>query len=173
MPPLLAVSRLTHCYHLRGCDCVVRGNNPNADLYLLKGSRLGKGAMKKELDADAGRFIERDDEAIVFGMFDMHSIAFKLKDLRQKKWTELKAKRIGRLLPPFVTEFNSATPPICKDLDDRKFLVPQCLPTLQMENKRSQRRPASRHQRSPLTIRRRQRSVPGGKQLWGCSRCCR
>ncbi|GAB2871863.1 hypothetical protein GCM10027093_04370 [Paraburkholderia jirisanensis] len=55
------------------------------------------------MDVTRGSFSERDDEAIVFAMLDGHSVSFKFKDVYQRKWTDLKDLRKGRLLSPFLT----------------------------------------------------------------------
>lgn len=50
---------------------------------------------------------ERDNEAIVYAMYDGKHISFRFKsDLKIKEWSGnqgWKDKRIGRLLPPFLT----------------------------------------------------------------------
>lgn len=84
------------------CDCICR-NGEEVELYLLKGSPIKDKDMVKELRAEAGIFAERDDQALVFGMHEGKSIRFKLQDVYQKNWSEMKDKRIGRLLPPFIT----------------------------------------------------------------------
>lgn len=85
------------------CDCVVRGDMGDVDLYLLKGVKLGSRDFNA-LNVERGNFSERDDEAIVFAMYNSASISFKLKDIHIKKWSDIKAKRIGRLLSPFLTK---------------------------------------------------------------------
>lgn len=84
------------------CDCVIRGDMGDVDLYLLKGAKLATRDFSA-LNVERGNFSERDDEAIVFAMYDGASISFKLKDINVKKWSEIKNKRIGRLLSPFLT----------------------------------------------------------------------
>jgi hypothetical protein len=84
------------------CDCVIRGDMGDVDLYLLKGVKLTNRDFNA-LNVERGNFSERDDEAIIFAMHDGASVSFKLKDIHVKKWSEIKAKRIGRLLSPFLT----------------------------------------------------------------------
>jgi hypothetical protein len=73
-------------------------------LYLLKGKKLSQGAAAKKIERpSAGQFTERDDEALVFAMYERSAFCFKLKELHQKPWDGLKDDRIGRLLPPFLT----------------------------------------------------------------------
>lgn len=84
------------------CDCICRAGE-DVQLYLLKGSPVKERDMATELRAEAGIFVERDDQALVFGMHEGKSIRFKLKDVHLKNWSEIKDSRIGRLLPPFIT----------------------------------------------------------------------
>ncbi|WP_157652531.1 hypothetical protein [Burkholderia ubonensis] len=84
------------------CDCISR-NGEAIELYLLKGERVTGKAMKDGLDVKRGSFSERDDEAIVFAMLDGHSVSFKFKKIYQRKWDDIKVKRKGRLLSPFLT----------------------------------------------------------------------
>lgn len=100
------VFKLSDKYYLNirpDCDCVCRSENEDPELYLLKGTPLKPKEVEEKLKRDKGLFIERDDEAIVFAIYDGKSIAFKLKALYLKKWSEVKDKRIGRLLAPFST----------------------------------------------------------------------
>jgi hypothetical protein len=85
------------------CDCVPRAGNADPALYLLKGEALGPSALNGKLDRDRGLLKERDDEAAVFAVDGGKTIVFKLKELQQLPWSELKAQRVGRLLPPFAT----------------------------------------------------------------------
>ena len=84
------------------CDCISR-NGEEIELYLLKGEKLAGKALRDGLDVNRGSFSERDDEAVVFAMLDGNSVSFKFKKIYQKKWDELKTKRKGRLLSPFLT----------------------------------------------------------------------
>jgi hypothetical protein len=85
------------------CDCIPRSGTDDPDLYLLKGSALRPKAIDEQLKRDRGLFSERDDEAIVFALHEQRTVSFKLKEIRIKKWSEVKDKRVGRLLPPFLT----------------------------------------------------------------------
>lgn len=84
------------------CDCISR-NGEEIELYLLKGEKVTGKTLKDGLDVNRGSFSERDDEAIVFAMTDGHSVSFKFKKIYQKKWTDLRPKRKGRMLSPFLT----------------------------------------------------------------------
>lgn len=85
------------------CDCVPRPGSRDPELYLLKGSKVSDGKLLSALDIDYGLVRERDNECVVFQMTDGISVSFKLNELTQKKWSEIKGKRIGRLIPPFST----------------------------------------------------------------------
>lgn len=85
------------------CDCVSRAGNEDPALYLLKGDKLGPTDLKQLLDPERGLFVERDDQSIVFALHEGRHVSFRFKDLHQKAWSEMKDKRVGRLLPPFST----------------------------------------------------------------------
>lgn len=85
------------------CDCVAR-NSAEQDaiqLYLLEGSKLSSGQVK--YDEAHGLLVERDTETIMFPMNNGATVSFRFKDLQIRSWGEIKAKRIGRLLAPFLT----------------------------------------------------------------------
>jgi len=90
------------------CDCIPDRNTAGSSiddvkLYLLKGSKLTNTQEKKCFNKDYGHFNERDDHSIVFSVIQGKSYVFQFKELEIKKWSELKDKRIGRLLPPYIT----------------------------------------------------------------------
>ncbi|SHH10344.1 hypothetical protein [Massilia sp. CF038] len=85
------------------CDCVVRGDEGDLDLYLLKGARVSNGEIAKNLSVERGNFSEREDEVVVFAMYDGASVCFKLKEIHVLPWAGMKGNRIGRLLAPFLT----------------------------------------------------------------------
>ncbi len=85
------------------CDCIARGNNKldSLDLYLLRGTE--KAIVDLNFDREHGIILEQDNEAMVFPIYDGKVLCFKFKKLYTKRWRELKANRIGRLLPPYLT----------------------------------------------------------------------
>ena len=87
------------------CDCITRAetNNQDIELYLLGGSKLSDKQEKKLYRKQYGNFSEIDGQTIVFSMIDGKTYDFRFKNLAIKKWAELKDKRIGRLLPPYIT----------------------------------------------------------------------
>lgn len=85
------------------CDCIVRAGNEALELYLLEGSVLTSGQLPEMLDLGRGVLQEGDAQVAVFGMYKERTIVFNMKELTKKPWSELKARRIGRLLPPYLT----------------------------------------------------------------------
>jgi hypothetical protein len=87
------------------CDCIGRdGSDQDAvELYLLEGSKLTKGQVERAYIADYGVLRETDSLCIIFAMKDGVTVSFAFKTLKIGTWGEWKAKRIGRLLPPFLT----------------------------------------------------------------------
>ncbi len=84
------------------CDTVNR-NGPNSiKLYLLKGSKLDTVTIKTKYSEGFGRFHEQHNEAIITPIKGA-TYSFKFRDLKIEKWNVLKDKRIGRLLPPYIT----------------------------------------------------------------------
>ena len=90
------------------CDCipgrnVTDGEAEDVDLYLLRGSKLSDKQEKKKYRKEYGNFEEIDNQSIVFSITDGKTYDFRFKDLSIKKWSDIKDKRIGRLLPPYIT----------------------------------------------------------------------
>lgn len=83
------------------CDCVIRGKPVKAELYLLRGKPIDD--FRSIVNMDGGSLMEKDVEAVVFGMYEGKSFRFRFSDFSVKTWRELEARRVGRLLPPFVT----------------------------------------------------------------------
>lgn len=84
------------------CD-LVRDKNP--ELYCLKGRVIDENTINTEegIPFQNGEFREKKTHAIVSCIDDGKIIEFLFQDLKIKKWNELKEKRIGRLLPPYIT----------------------------------------------------------------------
>jgi hypothetical protein len=85
------------------CDCIARKGQEQDDveLYLLRGSKLSSGQVK--VIEGYGQLEERDTNASIFAMKDGESFSFQFSELHKKPWKELKDKRVGRLLAPFLT----------------------------------------------------------------------
>ncbi|MBN2770467.1 MAG: hypothetical protein JXR90_07215 [Spirochaetes bacterium] len=85
-------------------QCDLMRNSSSLDLYCLKGriveeKDIGK---KKGLPFNNGEFIEKINHAVVPFLDDGKIIQFLFRDLKIEKWSKLKEKRIGRLLPPYI-----------------------------------------------------------------------
>ncbi len=101
---LYAGSRQRYWLNLRpDCDCIPRngGDVGDVELYCIEGKRLRPSDLQSKFHN--GHFLERVSEAVVFGVHDGHSIQFQFNRLRVFKYSDVKAKRIGRLLHPYVT----------------------------------------------------------------------
>ncbi len=85
------------------CDCIVRGDQGDLELYLLYGDAASSGQLEKMLDVERGLLQENDAEVAVFSMYEGKTIKFQMKELGKGNWQDLKKNRIGRLLPPYLT----------------------------------------------------------------------
>ncbi|WP_275548603.1 hypothetical protein [Xanthomonas arboricola] len=79
------------------CDCA-RSSNP--ELHLLKGKIINAAGV---IDKRLGNALEKDNQSIVFAMFEGHTVAFNFTEFKVAKWNSMKDKRKGRLLAPFIT----------------------------------------------------------------------
>ena len=83
------------------CDCV--GRDGNNKIYLIKGDKVKDKEIQNGLFNDKyGNFNEQSNFVIV-GPIDGFFFRFKFKDIVIEDFEEKKDKRIGRLLPPFIT----------------------------------------------------------------------
>ncbi|WP_018277464.1 hypothetical protein WKI13_01140 [Teredinibacter turnerae] len=85
------------------CDCVLMRSSEDLDLYLLKLQSISANKEKNLFNKNRGNFDERDDECIVFNMFNQKTFAIKFKQLKIIPWGECSKDRKGRLLPPYIT----------------------------------------------------------------------
>lgn len=85
------------------CDCIPRDGVVlgDVDLYLIKGTE--KTINKCGFSSKFGSFSDTETRVTIFPIFHK-AIQFKLGDFSVIKFSEMKEKRIGRLLPPFVTK---------------------------------------------------------------------
>lgn len=92
--------KYTYWLNIRAqCD-LVRDSNP--DLYCLKG-RVVSESEESNVAFVNGEFREKKNHVIVSCIDDGKIIEFLFYDLKIKKWNSIKDKRIGRLLPPYIT----------------------------------------------------------------------
>ena len=85
------------------CDCIPRDGVVlgDVDLYLIKGTE--KTINKCSFNPKFGNFLDTETRVTIFPIFHK-AIQFKLGDFSVKKFSEMREKRIGRLLPPFITK---------------------------------------------------------------------
>jgi hypothetical protein len=91
------------------CDLIPRnecGSNAidNIDLYLLMGNKLSEEAIEESFEKAYGLFRDKEGQFIIFPIDQGKAIDFRFNKLVIKKWQEVKDKRIGRLIPPFITK---------------------------------------------------------------------
>lgn len=82
-----------------GCDCVSRDAN-DGYTYLLKGEHI---TSKKLFNTQYGKFTEQENHAIVGPIYKGWFFKFNFKHLTLRNFDEIKVKRIGRVLPPYIT----------------------------------------------------------------------
>ena len=85
------------------CDCIKRPPDDEIMLYLLQGSQLSLSKEKSYFNHEYGHFNELECQAIVFALYNGKSYDFRFKNLKIQPWSEIDDKRIGRLLPPYIT----------------------------------------------------------------------
>jgi len=91
------------------CDCVINRNqgqdgaDADVELYLLRVNTMNKKKETEEFNSKYGSLNEPEVGAVVFCMYKNKSIRLSFKDIKIKKWSEIKDKRVGRLLPPYIT----------------------------------------------------------------------
>jgi hypothetical protein len=87
------------------CDCIARDGEAQDDvkMYLLRGNRLKTEKIAERVVEKTGTISERDTETIIFGMTDGITVCFQFKALLVEEWKKWKDRRIGRLLPPYLT----------------------------------------------------------------------
>ncbi len=91
------------------CDIAIRpGGTSNPDLYCLKGCVINESRINSNNDNkilfEKGSFIEKSNNTYIPFIADGKIIEFFFKEIKIKKWNAIKDKRIGRLLPPYVTK---------------------------------------------------------------------
>lgn len=82
------------------CDCV--GRNKKNEVYLIRGTILEPNDIIKKFNSQCGNFIEQSNTAIV-GPVNSNFIEFRFKNIKIHDFKDIKDKRIGRIIPPFIT----------------------------------------------------------------------
>ena len=85
------------------CDCIPRNGSDVGDIevYCVEGKRLGPSELRKLFKN--GHFEERVSQSVVFGVIEGKSILFNFARLHVRRYSEIKERRVGRLLHPYVT----------------------------------------------------------------------
>lgn len=110
---LFQVSEEEYLINIRpDCDCIPRNNGENSDedrkpdeieLYCIRGEVLALTKVKQKYMRKYGRFNENASENISFAIHKGVSVRFGFKELVIKKYKELNAQFVGRLIHPYVT----------------------------------------------------------------------
>lgn len=89
------------------CDCIPRGNREAEDvrLYCIEGRKINDSRLREKYYR--GQFSEHIGEAIAFAVIEGRSVWFSFRKLRLMTFGELKERRIGRLLHPYVTRIHN------------------------------------------------------------------
>jgi hypothetical protein len=90
------------------CD-IIRKDNPS--LYCLDGIAIDEKLInsnreedkKKKITFENNGFIEKSNKLYLPFIDEGKILEFTLNDITIKKWNDLKEKRIGRILPPYIT----------------------------------------------------------------------
>lgn len=88
------------------CDLLRSRNLDNVELYCLRGRIVSEESINVEGGTALieGQFIEKTNNSIIPFLDNGKIIEFLFRDIKQKKWRDLKQNRIGRLLPPYINK---------------------------------------------------------------------
>lgn len=88
------------------CDLLRNDNIDQVYLYCLKGRVFDENKINAEggISIINGHFIEKINHSMIPFLDDGKIIEFLFREINLKKWKDLKEKRIGRLLPPYITK---------------------------------------------------------------------
>jgi hypothetical protein len=86
------------------CDLLRSNNMDNVELYCLKGRIVDESKINGEGGSSIieGQFMEKINNSIIPFLDDGKIIEILFRDIKPKKWRDLKAKRIGRVLSPYI-----------------------------------------------------------------------
>jgi len=85
------------------CDCISRNGEDDVNLYLLRMSDLSNVQEQNHFQKEFGNFTERTNESVIFNMFKSKTFTIKFKSVEIMAWSEIKERRVGRLIPPHIT----------------------------------------------------------------------
>jgi len=86
------------------CDCIPGRNGQKAEdveLYCIEGKSMKPSDIKASYSN--GHFNERISESIIFSAHSEKTIRFKFQKLQKAKFSEIKNKRVGRFIHPYIT----------------------------------------------------------------------
>lgn len=102
---LFSLSKGKYLINIRpDCDCIPRLGVKTADdveLYCLQGKRLSEEKVRRSYQN--GHFQEKVWESISFSLHEGRTVQFDLRKLQEVKFSDVKDKRIGRLIHPYIT----------------------------------------------------------------------
>lgn len=81
------------------CDLMRSPDADELELYCLKGRIVDE----TSINLVEGQFVEKINHSVVPFLDGGKIIEFLFRDIKLKKWKDLKDKRVGRLLPPYIT----------------------------------------------------------------------
>lgn len=107
-PAMGDVIKTKGCYYINirpDCDIV---RDPNPELYCLKGEVVKDEKINNnkryKFDKVQHCFHEQHDHTIIAFIDEGKIVDIKFKNLKMMEWDEFKDKRVGRLLPPYITK---------------------------------------------------------------------
>ena len=84
------------------CDCVPRdGEVDEVELYCVEGEAMRDSELRRQYQT--GHFSEKVWESVAFSVYEGRSVRFNFGKFRVEKYSELRTRRIGRLLHPYLT----------------------------------------------------------------------
>ncbi|MBR4531067.1 hypothetical protein IKO70_01500 [bacterium] len=90
------------------CDIIRDAERENKEMYLLRGEIIDETKINNNnnetdyITFDSGEFIEKNNCCYI-AFIKGNILQLYLKDLKIFNWNDIKDKRIGRLLPPYIT----------------------------------------------------------------------
>jgi hypothetical protein len=84
------------------CDLLRTDDINDTELYCLEGNIMKEADRKSMFSRKLGQFNEKVNHAIVPFLDGGQVFEFLFKDIKIKKWGDIKDNRIGRLLPPYT-----------------------------------------------------------------------
>ena len=88
------------------CDLLRNSQPDKVELYCLRGRIIDKSLVNKKngFPMIEGQFLEKVNNAIIPFLDDGKIIEFLFRDIKIIKWKEIKGKRIGRVLSPYLSK---------------------------------------------------------------------